>query len=299
MYSLRDVLPTPAPFSPLRLKIWHNSDMSDAVNIVFDIGGTNMRVAAADGKTLRETRKIPTPKDPADAVRTLCGLAREIAGEKKIAVIVGCSRWIIADGVFLPGDDVLSEWGGTHLVGEISKQLGAPVRIVHDTAAIGLGEVHAGAGQGSKICAYVTVSTGVGGDRIVDGNIDQSTYNPEIGRQLIDGEELGNLVSGVAVRKKFGIEPKDLESIEERNKLADILAIGLYNTALHWSPDTIVLGGSMITGMNPIPLARVESELAKRLDMYPKAPVVKMAELGDIGGLVGAAILAEKMLSSG
>ena len=269
------------------------------MNIVFDIGGTNMRVASAEGTALGDVQKIPTPQDPKEAVAEFVRLAQEAAQGKTIQAVVGSIRWVVVDGVFLPGDKALPMWGGTYLVGKLSAALGAPVSFAHDTALIGLGEVHAGAGQGSRICAYVTVSTGVGGDRIVDGSVDRSTYNPEIGNQIVNGEKLEDLVSGTAVKKKFGIEPKDLESIEERNKLADILALGLYNTVLHWSPDTIVLGGSMIIGVNPIPLARVESELAKRLTMYPNVPAVKMAQLGDIGGLKGAAILAQQRLSTG
>ena len=272
--------------------------MADPVDIVFDIGGTNMRIAASAHGKLEDVLKVPTPSDPKDALTQFAKMAHEAAAGRTIQAVAGGIRWIIADGVFLPGDNMLSKWGGVRLADEISKELGAPAQIVHDTAAVGLGEVHAGAGRGSKICAYITVSTGVGGDRIVDGKIDTSTYNPEIGYQLINGEPLGSLVSGTAVKEKFGIEPKDLKSLEERNKLADILAIGLYNTTLHWSPDTIVLGGSMIVGVNPIPIEHVTESLAKRLTMYPKSPAVKMAQLGDIGGLVGAAILAQKMLST-
>lgn len=260
--------------------------------VVFDIGGTNMRVAKATEESLGEVRKVPTPKDPKQAVKQFGDLAKELAGGESIARIAGCIRWIIVDGVFLPGDKPLPAWGGTNLVKEFSEAAGASVEIVHDTSAIGLGEVHFGAGRGSKICAYVTVSTGVGGDRIVDGRIDRATYNPEIGRQLVNGVQLEDLVSGAAVEKKFGFPAKELDSLEERNKLADILAEGLYTTTLHWSPDTFVLGGSMIVGMNPIPLVRVQESLNKLVAAtFPSAPTVKMAELGDNGGLHGARAL--------
>jgi len=260
------------------------------MRIVFDIGGTNMRVALVSEDGIGDVRKIPTPRNPKEAVAKLAELAREAAAGQTITVAAGGIRGRVVGGVFLQ-DKILSKWEGVNLANEISNALGATVQIVHDTALVGLGEVHDGAGRGSKICAYVTVSTGVGGDRIVDGKIDRSTYNPEIGRQLIDGMELEDMISGTAVQKKFGIHPKDLESEEERNKLADILAIGLYNTVLHWSPDTIVLGGSMIVGVNPIPLSRVQESLTQRLTMYPKAPTIKMAELGDVGGLHGGRAL--------
>lgn len=254
-----------------------------------------MRVAAATKDALIDIKKIPTPQDPKEAIAAFVSEARELAHGESIRAIAGGIRWIISDGVFLPGDKALPQWGGIRLAEELSRELMAPVQVVHDTAAVGLGEVHAGAGKGSRICAYVTVSTGVGGDRIVDGRIDNATYNPEIGKQLVNGEWLENLVSGSAVQKKFGISPKDLESLDERNKLANQLALGLYNTALHWTPDTFVLGGSMIVGVNPIPIPRVQESLSKLLSMYPTVPQIKMAALGDNGGLEGGRVLANRM----
>lgn len=255
-----------------------------------------MRVAAANGAGLEEIHKIPTPPNPREGLSELSRLAHEAAQGRAIAAVVGGVPGIASGGIlhWLPN---LSHWNGLNLKAALEKELGARVRIEHDTAVIGLAEVHEGAGKGSRICAYVTVSTGVGGDRIIDGAIDRTTYGFEIGHQLVNGEELEALVSGTAVKKKFGIEPMDLDSLEEREKLADLLAIGLYNTTLHWSPDTIVLGGSMIVGKNPIPLARVESELTRRLPMYPTVPAIKMAAMGDDGGLRGAALLARSLTS--
>ncbi len=270
-----------------------------SVYVAFDIGGTNMRVAVGSDTELGEVKKVPTPKDPREAVSVFVHMARELAGEHSIVSVAGGIRWIIKDDIFQPGDLALPGWAGFNVRHELAVALSAPVKIVHDTAAVGLGEVHAGAGKGSNICAYITVSTGVGGDRIVDGKIDRATFNPEIGKQAVEGDWLENQVSGSAVREKYGIEPKDLESIEDRNKLAEILAVGLYNTTLHWSPDTIVLGGSMIVGKNPIPLQRTEETLHALLDgIYPQLPAVKMAELGDNGGLHGGLVLARELQAS-
>ena len=136
--------------------------------------------------------------------------------------------------------------------------------------------------------ASATVSTGVGAALIVEGRM----VPPDdffLGHVALPGGELEELVSGTAVRKKFGIEPKDLESLDERNKLADILAAGLVPLSQKWSPDTIVLGGSMIVGVNPIPLDRGMGTLAT---LIQNPPVIKMAELKDNGGLEGGRILA-------
>lgn len=258
--------------------------------IAFDIGGTSMRIALVAAEGLGEVQKAATPQDPKEAIALFASLAEKAAAGERVERVAGGIRGLVVDGVFLK-DKALPAWEGTHLVGEISHALGAPVLMLHDAAVAGLGEVHYGAAVGSAICVYITVSTGVGGGRIVEGRIDRTTYNPEIGRQRIEGGELEDLVSGTAVERKFGIHPKDLESEEERNKLADILAIGLFNSTLHWSPDTFVLGGSMIVGVNPIPLARVSESLQKLLTMYPAAPAVKMGTLGDSAGLHGGRAL--------
>ena len=259
------------------------------MNIVFDIGGTNMRVASAEGTTLGEIKKVPTPQSLDETIQTLAIIAKELS-KGAIERAAGCIPGQIdaLRGVYDANNRKL--WLGRHFDVELFEALGAPVQVENDCSIIGLGEYTEGAGKGSHNMAYITVSTGVGIGHIVDGKI-VPIGDLLFGHELVDGEELEQLISGTAVKKKFGIEPKELESIDERNKLADILARGLVKVAEKWQPDTIVLGGSMIVGVNPIPVDRVQKTLAN-LVQHP--PTVKMAELKDNGGLVGAAILASQ-----
>lgn len=261
------------------------------MNIVFDIGGTKMRIAAAEGETLGQIRKVPTPQDPHEGINILMRIAREIAGNETIGAFAGCVSGSVNEAGEISDARNLPSWKGMNIVQVLRDAAGVPVHIVNDAALAGFGEARAGAGRGAAVVMYITVSTGVGGARIADGKIDASGG---IGHTPLRGSDLESLVSGTAVKKKFGIEPKDLESLEERNKLADILAEGLAIIAQKWTPDTIVLGGSMIVGINPIPIARTEETLRSMLTHYPKVPVLKMAQLGDNGGLIGAAILATR-----
>ena len=267
------------------------------MNIVFDIGGTNMRVAVVRDEEIEDVTKIQTPHESKDMIETLIAIALEKSAGEKIEAVVGGIPGVISDGTFVFQPPHLAHWIGTSFTPILEERLGARVRAANDMTLIGTGEANRGAGKGSRIMVYVTVSTGVNGVRVVDGVADPSTYGSEIGHQFTPDGELESLISGTAVRKKFGIEPKNLDSFDERNTLADYLAVGLYNSVLHWSPDTIVLGGSMITGVNPIPLERVEQSLRKRVrTIYPECPKIKMAELGDNGGLIGAAILASEFM---
>lgn len=255
------------------------------MDIVVDIGGTNMRAASVVDGSLGEVRKVPTPTDPSEGVQALARLARECAGTEAVSALAG---GIAADRIDatgrLSGAHNLRAWEGPDVVGTLSRLLNAPVVFVNDAAAAGLGEAAYGAGRGASSVAYITVSTGVGGGLIRDGSIAAAGSVSEI---EVDGAPLESLVSGTAVRKKFGIHPKDLASLEEREKLADILARGLNIIAERWSPEVIVLGGSMITGVNPIPFERVRSTFDSLFDSALNKPTLKMAELGDNGGLWG------------
>ena len=60
-----------------------------------------------------------------------------------------------------------------------------------------------------------------------------------------------------------------------------------------------ILGGSMIVGINPIPIARVQETLDNFFVNNTKRPVLKKAELGDNGGLWGGITLLRQKVSDG
>ena len=73
---------------------------------------------------------------------------------------------------------------------------------------------------------------------------------------------------------------------------AKYLALGLYDTIVHWSPELVVLGGPM---MRDISIADVQSELAKLPPVYGEWPPFVHAKLGDDGGLHGAMALSKQL----
>lgn len=247
-----------------------------------------MRVAAAMNDVLGDIKKVPTPKDPVEGIAQFAALARECAGDEKITAVTGCIAGSVNDEGVISDARNLRAWEGANIVQKLSDILGVSVHVVNDAALAGLGEAYVGAGRGATALAYITVSTGVGGGWIVGGKIVAAGGVAGI---KINGADLEDLVSGTAVTKKFGIHAKDLDSLEERNTLADTLAEGLRAVTLRWPSDTIILGGSMIVGVNPIPMKRVQESLNKLL---AKPPVIKMAELGDTGGLWGGLALLKQ-----
>lgn len=260
------------------------------MDVVFDIGGTNMRIAVAEGDVLGEVRKVPTPQEIDEVKTVFVATATKLLQDNQIHTVSGCIPGQIDNEKGIYDANNRPSWNGRHFDTELAALLNAPVRIANDCQVIALGELQFGAGKGSKRLAYITVSTGVGAGLVIDGSI-APTPGFHFGHVVVNDAELEAQISGTAVRRKFGVEPKELESIEERNKLADILAKGLLSIIDEWHPDTIVVGGSMIVGVNPIPLNRVRETLTA---LMPNAPAVKMAKLGDSGGLYGGIVLAAK-----
>lgn len=261
--------------------------------ILFDIGGTKMRIAySTDGQSFEAPQTIKTPELYDDGVKAFVDLARICSNGRPIEKIAGGIAGPFDERKStLVGSPNLKDWIGKPLKEALQKELQAPVTLENDSAVVGLGEAVSGAGKDFGIVAYITVSTGVGGARIINGKIDEKAIGFEPGHQIMDiknGDTLQNLVGGRALEIRTGKKPKDITDPNLWDEYAKLLAMGLNNTIVHWSPDILVLGGSMITGNPAIPVDKTENYLKDILKIYPEVPVIKKAELGDFGGLYGA-----------
>lgn len=271
----------------------------EVMYILFDIGGTKMRVVSADRKKfLAEPVVVNTPKDFGEGIETLKNIIGNLSGGAPIEAIVGgIAGPLNQEKTMLVKSPNLSGWVGHDLKKAITDIYNVPVSIENDAALVGLGEANYGAGRNNPIVVYLTISTGVGGVRIVNGVIDESALGFEPGHQIIDpdnslcpeceGNDLEAYVSGTAIEKRFGKKPFDIHDDAIWDELAKFLAYGLHNTILHWSPDIIVLGGSMMKEVG-IPIPAVQRHLAETLKIFQQIPEIKKAELADFGGLYGA-----------
>src|SRR3989338_8976857 len=220
--------------------------------LLFDIGGTHMRFAVSkDGKELGELKIIPTPKDNfEEGMRIIQETARELLGEEKIeAVVGGLAGTLNKERAVFSRAPHMRGWIEKPLKKELEMLFHVPVYLENDAALAGLGEAVRGAGQSYGIVAYGTVSTGVGGARVVDGRIDRNTGGFEPGHQIInydgDARTLGEHVSGSRFLRRFGKKPEEISDIAVWEETAQLLAVGLRNTVLHWSPEVVVLGGPL------------------------------------------------------
>lgn len=252
-----------------------------------------MRLAVSkDGETFGEPKIVSTPKDFDEGMRVFKKLVDELREGEKIEMAVGGMRGPFdKEKTMIVNSSVLPGWDNKPLKEGLKKITGAPVLIENDTALVGLGEMFSGAGKGEEIGVYITVSTGVGGARYVDCKLDRNKLGFEPGHQIIDIENntsLESLVSGTALEKRTGQKPYEVTDPKIWDELAHTLAYGLYNTILHWSPDVVILGGSMIVGEPAISVETIKKYLNEINSKFPELPEIRKAELGDFGGLHGA-----------
>lgn len=246
--------------------------------LVFDIGGTNMRMALAEDDVLRDVQKTPTPKDPEDALAQLTMFAEGKGVQEAVGGVAG----IIKDGTVLDSPNLRS-WEGFAFGVSLEEALGASVRVYNDAELAGIGEALSGAGKGYKRVGYLAIGTGVGGALVVVGEEGPRIEGNEPGRLVMDplsGRTLESFVGGAALAAEFHARPELLpqDAYDERLPL---LTRGIEALAALWRPDIFILNGPLVLGT---PAFRIESIDIKDVPLRP-------ALHADESGLWGGALV--------
>ncbi|MBI3956407.1 MAG: ROK family protein [Candidatus Kerfeldbacteria bacterium] len=266
------------------------------MKLVFDAGGTNLRVAVSlDGKALTAKVSVPTPKKYSDALAIIHKAAEALASGKRISAIVGGAagpfdhnRTRMLHSPHLPG------WAGKPLARDLKRLFRVSVRLENDSALAALGEATHGAGRGFRIVGFINIGTGIGGARVVGGDLSVVHYGFEPGHHLlVDGSrrrerEWEAFVSGSAVKRATGRPSHLVTDGRIWKRLVPVIAVGLVNVIMFWSPDIIILGGSLI---QCFPIQLIRAAVRARLPFPRLLPVIRRGQLGDDAGLYGALAL--------
>lgn len=273
--------------------------------LVFDIGGTNMRMAySADGQTFAKHEKVKTPKTAKEGIKLL----KDFSADLEITRVGGGLRGVLMeDKSGIEHDDQLKKWESVSIVDLLTEAFDEKIQVhlENDAALAGLAEATKGAGKGCDIVVYHTISTGVGGAKIEHGRIDCASVGFEPGKQILDidrtilGPEISptleNLVSGTAVAQRMGVQPYEIPQDDVIwDELAGYLGQGLRNSVLYWSPEIIVLGGSMIIGDPKILIDTIRKATVQTLGDIVPCPFITTASLGDDAVLHGALVFAQQ-----
>ena len=257
--------------------------------LALDIGGTQTRIAYSENcSKFDEPVIFDTPENPNIAFEAIKNKIDEIVeGEHIQGICVGIAGVLDPEHNSLLKSPHLNEWVGFPLKKKFQESFGENVYIENDTDIVGLGEYSDGAGRTYDNFVYITISTGIGGVKIVNNKFIKSKFGFEPGHQILNTETMQNwedLASGTAVEKKFGMHPKEVAKTDSWNEIEKYINIGLHNSILHWSPEILVIGGSMSRDLN---VERLREGIGKIMKIHPALPEIKIAELGSLGGIYG------------
>lgn len=263
--------------------------------ISLDIGGTKCMAAAfSDSLEIVARERADTPRNLSEGLELLTSLTRKVASGSRIRAIGASAGGPLdhASGVVSPLH--MPEWHNVPLKQIFQDTFGAPFFVDVDTNTAALAEYRFG-GHSVQRLLYVTLSTGMGGGFIVDGEIYRGFNNnhPEIAHQTIPYQLpvagpiqcacgaldcLEAVVCGTAIQKIYG-KPATALSAQEWDQVAYNLGQGLRNAAMLYAPEVIVLGGGMALGGGDRLLSGIHQVLEQNMKIVPR-PTVSLSTLG-------------------
>ncbi len=167
--------------------------MSNHLLLALDFGGTKLSAAVlAQGESdWRDQRRVFSPHDGDGKydLETMLNMAEALLGDETPAAIgvsfggpVDFERGVVRLSHHVPG------WENVPLRKILEDHFGAPAAVDNDANVGALGEQRYGAGKGTPHMLYVTVSTGVGGGWILNGQPWRGWQGMagEIGHTMVD-----------------------------------------------------------------------------------------------------------------
>jgi polyphosphate glucokinase len=235
-----------------------------------DVGGSGIKAALVDlagGQANGRLRvETPQPATPDAIAATVADLVRKFPSRGAI----GCTiPGVVTNGVVRSATHIDPAWIGTHAATLLSRATDRPCVVLNDADAAGIGEARFGAARGRRgVVVLVTIGTGVGTAVLNDG-------------ELVPNTELGHIFVNRHLADTW---------VSDATRVAQTLSwkrwirrLDRYLAQLHeilW-PELIVIGGGIVKHAD------------KFLDRIDPDCEVRIAELGNLAGIVGAAVAAD------
>ena len=302
-----------------------------------DLGGTKISTSLStfEGEIIKNVVVPTNAQEGADSVlNRITGTIENVLAQAELTI-----EDIEAIGIGSPGPLDANKgiiittpnlpFKNYNVVKPIKDKFNIPVYLDNDANVAAIGEYMFGAGKGKQNIVYFTVSTGIGGGAVLNGNIYRgSTCNAlEIGHTTIDPNgprcNCGNLgclealSSGTAIGKRgndavsTNVETslrkydkvtsyevfKEAEAGDEVSKdivdtALNYLGIGVANAVAIFDPQMVIIGGG-VTQVGDILFDKVRQVVNKRcFKNMAEACEIVPAGLGTNAGVVGAVALA-------
>ena len=291
--------------------------------IGIDLGGTNVRTAMIDeeGKVLDVNKSASNPElGPEHVVDTIAALVKQLDHyEEAVSAGIAVPGLIDPEAGTITAANNLALLVDYPLTASLSQQLhGIPVYLANDGKAAAVGEALAGAGKGKSVVYYITVSTGIGGAAVIDGQVlmGRHGFAGEVGNMIVNQRDdkagimnkgaVETSASGTALTRKGQkrIDPsiqhagqvfdlamqKNEQAMQIVDEMTEDLSTLLSSVALVMDPDVIVLGGGVMKGKDVFFSDLKNKWQDKIFDAMKDTPLVEAGL--DEPGIIGAAMYA-------
>ena len=244
--------------------------------IGIDVGGTGMKAAPVDLErgdfaADRVRERTPQPATPEAVAATIRDLVASFEGSD--APVGVTMPGIVRHGVVSSAANIDDSWIGCDADALFTDVLQRDVHVVNDADAAGLAEATYGAAAGrSGLVVVTTLGTGIGSAFVHDG-------------VLVPNSELGHLqLDGHVAEKRAANSVRESEDLSWEEWATRLTAFYRHLERL-FSPDLFVVGGG------------VSKKSAKFLPLLEIDTEIVPAQLLNRAGIVGAALVAERVLS--
>jgi predicted NBD/HSP70 family sugar kinase len=258
------------------------------MNLLFDIGGTNLRIASADKNKIKEVLIFKASNDYKRNLEIFRAAIKELY-LKKIGLAVG------AIPRFNRGQ--LTLWETHAFSKDLSRITKSKAIMENDAVLAGLAETNMTEGLRKKIVGYLTISTGFGGARFIKGQLDQNAlgFEPRLELNKTHGKlaSVDEQISGRGIKLHFHRKPENIKSKKTWKRIEQEICLAVNNAAVLWSPEVMILSGPIVLNKN-ISIPNIQKFIDKNFAGMPKIPKIKKAQLGQLAGLYGALILAKR-----
>jgi glucokinase len=287
--------------------------------IAVDLGGTQIRGALVnrEGHILnRIATETQATAGPAIVIQQLVDAAKSVSRDSDASQILGV-------GVSSPGPldteqgiaiglPTIKDFDNVPLKTLLQNALPFPVQLENDGIAAAIGEWKFGAGRGLRSLVYVTVSTGIGGGVIVDGNVlrGRKGMAGHIGHMAIVPNGLPCNCGSIGCWEAYAAGPaftlranaisaaevftaaKQGDAAAQRHvdDEAHFLGLGITSLLHLYSPEAVIVGGGLSNAFDQLHPGISNYVRQNAMPAFRDVPVVK-AGLGGNSGLIGAAAL--------
>lgn len=292
--------------------------------MAIDIGGTNTRFAIVDeGMNVHDKTTFKTnAQDPQSTIDEIVSFIQR--SKYKVSSIgisfpgpLDTGKGLVLTPPNLPG------WHYYPITKILTEATELKCVLEGDARCAGLAEAVIGAASGKRTVFYITVSTGVGAsivqnERVVVG---ENGFAGEIANSVLweNGPKYGELhagaieyiASGPGLLKRsqeLGLSIVETRDLFLAYKYLNPIAIKVINELIEYlsnylaivqtliDPSMIVLGGSVITNNEWLIEKIADSIRSKVYPDFRMAINVKVSKNKDDAGLLGAAVLAQRLL---